>query len=591
MKQDSYNDKFVTGVIVLLATILTTVSLAMIAVAASERSSNLTETILIALLSGSIALSAHLLPALTRKRVGKKSGFLVAIIWLFSVLVTLYSHTVFFISTTSNAGDARAERSVEVKDIEKIALQNQQIAQATKSRSIIDITNNKLEVEKSIIDLNRRNCEKCKTTQSRLQQRQAELQALNVELDEAKKAEVSRNKVLSLNEQALKVKNGEKLDPVTEKLSLIFKGFNVDAMTLFISVVSAALLEALASLFWWLVWPNRNVHSKINMNNFINNNDENDNSNKEIPLDRKIKHSMRKEISLLEERMKSNLETGENKILNFLELKLSNIENNYFKLAGADENEKLETPPISTEEEVQSTIEEIEKSPALVKEGNKPLVELEKHPVEEVKPTVESEETPVSVEEIKPTIELEETPVSVEEEVQPTIELEETPVSVEEEVKPTIELEETPVSVEEEVKPTIELEETPVSVEEEVKPTIELEETPVSVEEEVQPTVETEKAIVLVKEEVNSPVEVKEESIIEKNDTVNTIESIFADFDDAEIVLKKENSEEIKEKVIIPIKDPEINPLIENPLLELDIPDFLNKALTHDKLANLRINN
>lgn len=514
------NNKFVTGVIVLLATILTSVSLAMIAVSASERSSDLTETILLALLSGSIALSAHLLPALTRKRVGKKAGVLVSVIWFFSVLVTLYSHTVFFISTTSNAGNVRAENSVAVQDIQKIAQQNQQLAQSTGTRSITEITNDKLDVEKSLIDLNRRNCEKCKVTQSRIQQRQDELQALNIELQQAQKAEASRDKMISLNEKALEVKNSEKLDPVTQKLSLIFKGFNVDAMTLFISVVSAALLEALAALFWWLVWPNDKVHSKINMNNFIEKNKEKE-KEKDIENDKKIKYSVRKEISLLEEKMKDYMKEGDNKILSFLDERLEHLDNKYFKINNLVQDKN------ST-----NIVENIDKE-----EKNKIIEEVIEN--KNYKEEQSEEEKKVDF---------------IPEEQQPEIPV----VLSKEEKKP----EENSTMTLEEIK-NPEKEENLSKVEEVVVENKEVK------EKRVEPMF------------TNLP-NVEEES----NQKLKELDEIFSGFSEKKEI-KKEQAEPTH-KVIVP-KDPEINPLIENPLLELDIPDFLNKTLTGEKIFSLKM--
>lgn len=252
-----------TGIIVSLATILTTVSLAMITVSAWERSATLLEAILVALLSGSVALSAHLLPALVKKRVGKFSGTMVILIWIVAVSITLYSHTVFFVTNMTQSGENRAENSDQVKDISKMATATEDMAKDSNARSKVDITrdiaNNDIQLQSYIARRckNPTSTSRCKAVESGIEALKSKQNALNVELQEANRVAGLKEKAMQMQQEAMKVKNDKRLDPVTEKLSLVFNGLNVDAITLIISVVNAALLEMLASLFWWLVWPGK----------------------------------------------------------------------------------------------------------------------------------------------------------------------------------------------------------------------------------------------------------------------------------------------------------------------------------------------
>lgn len=253
------NDKLITGIIVILATILTVVSLSMIAVSSLERTANSVESVIMTFLAGSIALSAHLLPALTKRRVGKIGSLVVTFLWIFSVLVTLYSHTVFFVSAGVHAGEVRSQQSGKVDDLkENMALTQQEINNPN-VRSVVAIAQETSVIEGRIAALVPRDCSNCKTTKSRIVELEAKKKALDIEMKEAQRIAALKEKTLTMNDNILSVKDNARLDPVTEKLSIIFKGMNVDAITLFLAVLSSALLETLAALFWWLVWPNQKI--------------------------------------------------------------------------------------------------------------------------------------------------------------------------------------------------------------------------------------------------------------------------------------------------------------------------------------------
>lgn len=258
-----------TGIIVFLATVLTSVSLAMITVSAWERSATLLEAILVALLSGSVALSAHLLPALVKRRVGKFSGSMVMIIWGVAVLITLYSHTVFFVTNMTQSGENRAQQSNQVKDISTMAAATQAMANNSNARSKVDITrdiaNNDIQLQNYISRrcTNPTSTSRCKKVESGIEALKSKQNALNTELEEANRVAGLKDRAFQMQEEAMKVKQDKRLDPVTEKLSLVFNGLNVDAITLIISVVNSALLEMLASLFWWLVWPEKKEENKV----------------------------------------------------------------------------------------------------------------------------------------------------------------------------------------------------------------------------------------------------------------------------------------------------------------------------------------
>lgn len=258
-----------TFIILALAITLTCVSLAMITEASWERSGSLMEAVIMSFLAGGVALSAHLLPALTKKRVGKFGWGIVSAIWMVAVLVTLYSHTIFFVSTMTEAGNARANKSSQVQDIKSLSDENKKLMINTDARSVVAISRDIANIDIQINQLTPRACANCKRIKGNIAGLQAKKDALNIEMDEAKRVASLRDDAIKMDKQAAEVKNNARLDPVTEKLVGIFNGMNVSGVTLLISVVNAALLEMLASLFWWLVWPDKKVEDNNSKNRII----------------------------------------------------------------------------------------------------------------------------------------------------------------------------------------------------------------------------------------------------------------------------------------------------------------------------------
>lgn len=248
-----------TFIILMLAITLTCVSLAMITEASWERSGSLMEAVIMSFLAGGVALSAHLLPALTKKRVGKFGWGIVSMIWVVAVLVTLYSHTIFFVATMTEAGNSRANKSSQVQDIKTLSEDNKKLMINTDARSVVAISRDIANIDIQINQLTPRACANCKRIKGNIAGLEAKKDALNIEMDEAKRVASLRDEAIKMDKKAAEIKNNARLDPVTEKLVSIFNGMNVDGVTLLISVVNAALLEMLASLFWWLVWPDKKL--------------------------------------------------------------------------------------------------------------------------------------------------------------------------------------------------------------------------------------------------------------------------------------------------------------------------------------------
>lgn len=248
-----------TGIIFLLAVTFTTVSLAMITEASWERSGSLSEAIIMSFLSGGVALSAHLLPALTKRRMGKFGFGIMSIIWVVALLATLYNHTIFFISNSSSAGNLRATQSAQVKDIAVQSEETKKLMQNTDARSVVAISRDIANVDIQINQLTPRACTNCKRIKANIAGLQAKKEALNVEMEESKRVAALRDKAIVMDEKAVEAKENARLDPIVQKLMGSVQGLNADAVTLLYNLLFAALLEMLATLWWWVLWADYKV--------------------------------------------------------------------------------------------------------------------------------------------------------------------------------------------------------------------------------------------------------------------------------------------------------------------------------------------
>ena len=93
-----------------LALIITTIAVAMAAIAAMDRGGTLSDNILLVTLASVLAVLVHLLPSLSKSR-------LVWIIWSGCFLATVYGHLTFFTNAQSRAGEVRAVESLQNRDL------------------------------------------------------------------------------------------------------------------------------------------------------------------------------------------------------------------------------------------------------------------------------------------------------------------------------------------------------------------------------------------------------------------------------------------------------------------------------------------
>lgn len=258
-----FSKKITNFILFVMAAMLTICSLYMVGITAFERSATKSEAFIIAGVAMCVALSAHLLPALVKGRQSIHVYSLISIIWLTCVSATLYSHTLFFVTTQNERADVRSETSPEIKNIQDLIEQKQKWISEQKSRSLNDI-NISIANEKIKIDqLTPRDCDSCKTIKSRISSYQARKAAFEDEKKIAQNIEDEKAKVMQMQEEIMTKKDDKRTDAVFEKMSKIFPGMSYAAFNLSSSVVNALLLEILATLFWWLLSPNKKETKEI----------------------------------------------------------------------------------------------------------------------------------------------------------------------------------------------------------------------------------------------------------------------------------------------------------------------------------------
>lgn len=258
-----FSKKITNFILFVMAAMLTLCSLYMVGITAFERSATKSEAFIIAGVAMCVALSAHLLPALVKGRQSIHVYSLISIIWLTCVSATLYSHTLFFVTTQNERADVRSETSPEIKNIQDLIDQKQKWISEQKSRSLNDINISIANETIRIDQLTPRDCDSCKTIKSRISSYQARKAAFEDEKKIAQNIEDEKAKVMQMQEEIMNKKDDKRTDAVFEKMSKIFPGMSYAAFNLSSSVVNALLLEILATLFWWLLSPNKKETKEI----------------------------------------------------------------------------------------------------------------------------------------------------------------------------------------------------------------------------------------------------------------------------------------------------------------------------------------
>jgi hypothetical protein len=176
-----------------------------------------------------LVVAAHLLPALIRSH-GWRIRVVGVLLWIGCMAATCYGHAVFFLMAQKHAGELRAAAVPPV---------------VTAGRDLTTIATDRAGVVTRLARVTEKRCTtQCAGVRIERTSLTARLEALDIELAEAKRAEVDRDRADAARTAAL-------ADPVTGALTAF--GFPAARADLITGLAFAAVLEAVACFAWLLV--------------------------------------------------------------------------------------------------------------------------------------------------------------------------------------------------------------------------------------------------------------------------------------------------------------------------------------------------
>jgi hypothetical protein len=219
---------------VMIALMATAAGIGMAVSAAWDRGGSITDKILLAVISSIVTLLVHLLPSLTKNKVG-------LLVWLGCLLMATYGHLTFLINAGVRAGDARVQNSVVSTELA------QQISEITRDRDLIvarpvTVVAHDLSVAHG--------------SRARI--------ALKSELEESKRS-------IMLTEQLVKLKGEEKnihYSDATDRVTALLSGStgsNKDSISLAFGLSFALLIEFSGVILWREIFG-KNIETETNIN-------------------------------------------------------------------------------------------------------------------------------------------------------------------------------------------------------------------------------------------------------------------------------------------------------------------------------------
>ncbi|RQM44556.1 hypothetical protein EHZ19_28305 [Paraburkholderia bannensis] len=175
-----------------------------------------------------LVVAAHLLPALVRAH-GWRVRAVGTLLWIGCIAATCYGHAFFFLMAQTHAGELRAAAVPAV---------------TAKGRGMAEIARDRADAVTRLGRTNARRCvEPCMSLRAERTAAAARLDALDVERDEARRAEAAQDRVDAERAAAL-------ADPVTGALTAF--GVTAPRAELVTGLAFAGVLEAVACFAWLL---------------------------------------------------------------------------------------------------------------------------------------------------------------------------------------------------------------------------------------------------------------------------------------------------------------------------------------------------
>ncbi|POR54534.1 hypothetical protein B0G62_102142 [Paraburkholderia eburnea] len=175
-----------------------------------------------------LVVAAHLLPALVRSH-GWRVRTVGALLWIGCIAATCYGHAVFFLTAARHAGELRAAAVPVV---------------TAKGRGLAEIARDRADAVTRLARTNARRCvAPCPNLTAERTAAAARVDALDVERDEARRAEAAQDRTAAARAAAL-------ADPVTGAMTSF--GLPAARADLIAGLAFAGVLEAVACFAWLL---------------------------------------------------------------------------------------------------------------------------------------------------------------------------------------------------------------------------------------------------------------------------------------------------------------------------------------------------
>jgi len=203
----------------LLAAFTTLTAVAMSATAAWDRGGTVLDRALLVAMAVTICAGAHLLLALSRRRV-------TWLLWSACLLGTIYGHLTFFTHAALRAGTVRAQQSAQVADVARQIDVAREALASIKARPVAIVA----------VELSRTKSERRR-------------QALEAELTEAKRAARLLDGVVDTTAVVGATRTVERADPVMSRLAVV-TGSSEASIGLAVGIAFAVLLELTGAFLW-----------------------------------------------------------------------------------------------------------------------------------------------------------------------------------------------------------------------------------------------------------------------------------------------------------------------------------------------------
>lgn len=210
-----------------------------------ESGGSLRDRLVIAAMGFLIVASSSVLPALAR-HYGGMLRIVILATWIGCVSYALLGQATFFALAQQDAGDARA-MAVNVPDTpERVASQG---------RSLTVIAQNEAAVIAKLEGAKAAYCPTgaCRWRDARQHALEAQLTALKVEADDAKRREAWIGRAARQADDARALRESRRADPVGLQAAALF-GWSPGSIGLFRTGLPAVMLELLPALFWTMVF-------------------------------------------------------------------------------------------------------------------------------------------------------------------------------------------------------------------------------------------------------------------------------------------------------------------------------------------------